>query len=409
MSHYPEADHGCYSGGNPTNGESVENTLRLSTFFSPEDLPMPDGGPEPDLQTEYSWSNFYPGLERAGTPTGMGTREERPCMWLDGGHAVSRETHEFFDGNFKPFVESNSQTIGYPAAQNGLNSCSYTGHGSCSTPTSDFTELHTVNGFGGPTERLKHHGEFAERKISEWDVLIPSNEPATTDSQFAVSARCANQQMTRPEIATGDNSNLIRSCDLDEEWLAVKQSPINQKNIKEICEKSHRKFSHESAKIDTHSQHAAMGVGRQAECSEVRAKNQVGEIEETHTKTLQCANGSKQSPAAVSEPFPEVKELVDVDHMISSGVTVAGYKPRNIIRKRAKCAVPKAGKDVCYWEKRRKNNESARRSREMKKEKEKHFYRRALELEYENLFLKERIGFLETKLSCASNPASSLG
>lgn len=89
---------------------------------------------------------------------------------------------------------------------------------------------------------------------------------------------------------------------------------------------------------------------------------------------------------------------IDVNQMITSGVTVAGYKPRKIINKRKKATVPSDAKDNGYWEKRKKNNDSARRSREAKKEKERSFYKRALELEYENHCLKERVVFLEQKL-----------
>nr|KAG5702128.1 hypothetical protein BaRGS_010394 [Batillaria attramentaria] len=89
---------------------------------------------------------------------------------------------------------------------------------------------------------------------------------------------------------------------------------------------------------------------------------------------------------------PKGSDSVDVDHLLASGVTVAGFKPRPIIRKRRKVTVPPTQKDTGYWQKRKKNNDSAKRSREAKKEKEKTFYRRALELECENYFLKERLG-----------------
>ena len=64
--------------------------------------------------------------------------------------------------------------------------------------------------------------------------------------------------------------------------------------------------------------------------------------------------------------------------------------------------IPLTQKDVDYWRKRKKNNDSAKRSREAKKEKEKNFYRRALELEYENFFLKERLGQVEAQLQAVT-------
>jgi hypothetical protein len=104
----------------------------------------------------------------------------------------------------------------------------------------------------------------------------------------------------------------------------------------------------------------------------------------------------KRDPQVEEEPC---WEKLDLNYVVSSGITVGGYKPRQLIRKRKKCMVPTDEKDISYWERRKKNNESARRSREAKKEKEKGFYLRSLELEYENMFLKERITLLETKLS----------
>lgn len=57
-----------------------------------------------------------------------------------------------------------------------------------------------------------------------------------------------------------------------------------------------------------------------------------------------------------------------------------------------------------YWQKRRKNNDSARKSRESKKEKEKNFYKRALELEYENLYLQECLSLAEAELANLGHP-----
>ncbi|GFO17051.1 hepatic leukemia factor [Plakobranchus ocellatus] len=90
---------------------------------------------------------------------------------------------------------------------------------------------------------------------------------------------------------------------------------------------------------------------------------------------------------------------VDVDHMICSGITVAGFKPRATIRKRNKIAICNEDKDTGYWQKRRKNNDSARKSRESKKEKEKNFYKRALELEYENLYLQRCLRIAEAEMA----------
>merc|ERR1711988_1055679 len=63
-------------------------------------------------------------------------------------------------------------------------------------------------------------------------------------------------------------------------------------------------------------------------------------------------------------------------------------KPQPIIRKRKKNYVPSESKDMCYWEKRNKNNEAARRSREARRLKENQIALRTAFLEKENAQLK---------------------
>nr|ACO11939.1 Hepatic leukemia factor [Lepeophtheirus salmonis] len=88
-------------------------------------------------------------------------------------------------------------------------------------------------------------------------------------------------------------------------------------------------------------------------------------------------------------------------------------KPQPIIRKRKKDFVPTDKKDDHYWEKRKRNNQSARRSREARRLKENQIALRASflekenfklrvsnkELKEENLNLKDTISFLRDKLS----------
>nr|ACO14970.1 Transcription factor VBP [Caligus clemensi] len=88
-------------------------------------------------------------------------------------------------------------------------------------------------------------------------------------------------------------------------------------------------------------------------------------------------------------------------------------KPQPIIRKRKKDFVPCEKKDDHYWEKRKRNNQSARRSREARRLKENQIALRASFLEKENsklrlsnkefkeenLNLKDTISFLRDKLS----------
>merc|ERR1711997_101181 len=66
-------------------------------------------------------------------------------------------------------------------------------------------------------------------------------------------------------------------------------------------------------------------------------------------------------------------------------------RPQPIIKKRKKKAVPEAMKDERYWEKREKNKEATRRSREAKRLKENQIVLRAAYLEKENKVLKQEL------------------
>merc|ERR1712241_1446325 len=66
-------------------------------------------------------------------------------------------------------------------------------------------------------------------------------------------------------------------------------------------------------------------------------------------------------------------------------------RPQPIIKKRKKNAVPEEAKDEKYWEKRLKNKEATRRSREAKRLKQNQIALRAAHLERENKTLREQI------------------
>ena len=77
------------------------------------------------------------------------------------------------------------------------------------------------------------------------------------------------------------------------------------------------------------------------------------------------------------------------------------------IKKRVTRPVPPEVKDPNYWEKRKKNNESAKRSRDMKRTKEEQISMRVIYLEQENLQLKTEVSLLRAetdKLRCMVYP-----
>ena len=76
-------------------------------------------------------------------------------------------------------------------------------------------------------------------------------------------------------------------------------------------------------------------------------------------------------------------------------------KPQPIIRKRRKMAVPEEMKDDRYWEKRSKNKEATRRSREARRLKENQIALSAAFLEKENRVMRKELedsNFQKTKL-----------
>lgn len=67
-------------------------------------------------------------------------------------------------------------------------------------------------------------------------------------------------------------------------------------------------------------------------------------------------------------------------------------------RKRRPQPIPEDCKDDAYWERRKRNNESAKRSREMRRMKEQQTTMRVIYLEQDNLRLKTEVDMLRTEL-----------
>jgi hypothetical protein len=67
-------------------------------------------------------------------------------------------------------------------------------------------------------------------------------------------------------------------------------------------------------------------------------------------------------------------------------------------RKRRSQPIPEDCKDDAYWERRKRNNESAKRSREMRRMKEQQTTMRVIYLEQDNLRLKTEVDMLRSEL-----------
>ena len=72
-------------------------------------------------------------------------------------------------------------------------------------------------------------------------------------------------------------------------------------------------------------------------------------------------------------------------------IIIVNIVTTSLLRKRKMVAVPEEHKDEKYWEKRLKNKEATRRSREAKRLKQNQIALRAAHLERENKTLREQI------------------
>lgn len=82
------------------------------------------------------------------------------------------------------------------------------------------------------------------------------------------------------------------------------------------------------------------------------------------------------------------------DSMSPAQMTLAQLRKR----KRRPQPIPEDCKDDAYWERRKRNNESAKRSREMRRMKEQQTTMRVIYLEQDNLRLKTEVDMLRTEL-----------
>ncbi|XP_054759790.2 transcription factor VBP-like [Lytechinus pictus] len=78
--------------------------------------------------------------------------------------------------------------------------------------------------------------------------------------------------------------------------------------------------------------------------------------------------------------------------------TAVDVKPEEPSRKKVK-PVPDEKKDIAYWERRRKNNDAAKRSRDARRMKEEEIAIRAVYLEQDNMKLRAEVSILKSELA----------
>ncbi|KAM5132028.1 D site-binding protein [Mantella aurantiaca] len=138
------------------------------------------------------------------------------------------------------------------------------------------------------------------------------------------------------------------------------------------------------------------------------------EFEHPDSKTGQTTPSSRESPSPVDPESVEVMMNFDPDPADLALSSVPGHetfdprkhrfseeelKPQPIMKKARKIQVPDEQKDEKYWNRRYKNNEAAKRSRDARRLKENQITVRAAFLEKENSVLRQEVAKIRQELS----------
>ena len=110
----------------------------------------------------------------------------------------------------------------------------------------------------------------------------------------------------------------------------------------------------------------------------------------------EATRGTTASGSGMMSPTGSTSSLSTsaCDSMSPAQMTLAQLRKR----KRRPQPIPEDCKDDAYWERRKRNNESAKRSREMRRMKEQQTTMRVIYLEQDNLRLKTEVDMLRTEL-----------
>lgn len=117
-------------------------------------------------------------------------------------------------------------------------------------------------------------------------------------------------------------------------------------------------------------------------------------------------SGSEQGSSGPSSPVDHltinvIPQNATITPPNSMGVKRSSHhmtSPTMPLKKRPLTTVPEELKDNSYWDKRKKNNESAKRSRESRRMKEEHIAVRVVYLDQENLQLRTEVSLLKQEI-----------
>jgi len=116
----------------------------------------------------------------------------------------------------------------------------------------------------------------------------------------------------------------------------------------------------------------------------------------------QAAQPTQQTPTTTTTTIPSsansVSHVTNDESVLSENTeSVCNENLSKSLSLKKRRQVPVDQKDSTYWEKRRKNNESAKRSRDMRRNKEEHISYRVIYLEQENLQLRTEVALLRNE------------
>lgn len=204
--------------------------------------------------------------------------------------------------------------------------------------------------------------------------LKTESSPSVTASQHLPSSKKAIQNAENP-ISPLSNSNSLEtdegrgeSVDSDEGLAqSTSSNDLDNENI-----------DAQNESVDQNSE----------ECSPGQSKSKNTSRKRGNSKTAKNRTGKKNSNVTSNKK-----------RKTSLVVDLLDYNPTPVTRKPKRKSIPEELKDAKYWERREKNNVAAKRSRDMRREKECGIKVRVFELERENSKLKEKIEELKKKLA----------
>lgn len=126
-------------------------------------------------------------------------------------------------------------------------------------------------------------------------------------------------------------------------------------------------------------------------CSPVDVKPAVHHSSSNSNSPINMSSPNSSNSSNPTDSGNMAKTLANNDNLYSNSNMSIPLKKRPL-------SVPENQKDISYWDKRKKNNDSAKRSREARRTKEEQIAMRVVYLEQENLQLRTEVSLLRSEI-----------